>query len=257
MDIGGRPLLRILRAAFEKQHYTALWGMYRNYPDFTGNLKRYITARGEYPYHIEVRTPIGIMRPVLYGHEDLLTVNEIFCRVDYVADEKVNVVVDVGSNIGISALYFLTRNRTSRCYLFEPDPRNIEKLRLNLTRFGPRYSLRREAVSNESGMVRFGIETSGRYGGIEVDTGEYVEVPCLDVNEVLQEILATEEIIDILKIDTEGLEVRTVKHIRVDFLKRIRRIYIEASPEEELHPAIFEQLQYGSVCQLVNKLPGK
>ena len=257
MHIGGRPLLRVLRAAFEKRHYTALWNIYRNYPDSVENLKRYVTARGEYPYHIEVRTPVGNIRPVLYSHVDLLTVNEIFCREDYLADEKVNIVVDVGSNIGISALYFLTRNHTSRCYLFEPDPRNVEKLRLNLARFGPRYALRTEAVSDISGMARFGIESTGRYGGIEVDTGEYIEVPCLDINEVLKEILAMEEIIDILKIDTEGLEVRTVKHIRADFLKRIRRIYIEANPEEDLHPEIFDQRQYGSICQLVNKLAEK
>jgi hypothetical protein len=89
--------------------------MYRNYPDFTENLKRYLTARGEYPYSIRIKTPTGTIRPTLYTHDDILTVNEIFCREDYAADERVNVAVDVGSNIGISALYFLTRNHTSRC----------------------------------------------------------------------------------------------------------------------------------------------
>ena len=40
--------------------------------------------------------------------------------------------VDFGSNIGISALYFLTRNPSVQVYLFEPVPSNIERLRENL-----------------------------------------------------------------------------------------------------------------------------
>jgi len=44
---------------------------------------------------------------------------EIFCRLDYLAKTDIKVVVDIGSNIGISALYFLSRNKQAKCYLFE------------------------------------------------------------------------------------------------------------------------------------------
>jgi|SRR5215210_6710831 len=196
--------------------------MYRNYPDFTENLKRYLTGKGEYPYNIRIKTPTGTTSPTLYSHHDILTVNEIFCRKDYAADERVNVVVDLGSNIGISALYFLTRNHTCRCYLFEPDPINVQRLRVNLAGFGPRFSLREVAVSDTSGVFQFGIESMGRYGGIGIKTGEYIKVPCLDINEVLSEILSKEESIDILKIDTEGQEIRTVKAIRKRNLQEVR-----------------------------------
>ena len=36
-------------------------------------------------------------------------------------------VIDLGSNIGISALYFLTRNADCRVWLYEPVPRNVER----------------------------------------------------------------------------------------------------------------------------------
>lgn len=252
--LGNRPLSTVLGSVFQKQHYIALWNMYRNYPAFGENLKRYLSGKGKYPYKVRIRTPTGNISPTLYSHHDLLTINEIFCREDYFADNTVDVVVDIGSNIGISTLYFMTRNNKSRCYLFEPDTRNIEKLKLNLVGFESRYSLREEAVSDVSGSFRFGIESTGRYGGIGIETGEYIEINCLDVNEVLREILEKDEIIDILKTDTEGVEVRTIKAIKEDFLKRIRRIYLEANPEEKLHPTIFEQHQYGSVCQLTNRL---
>jgi FkbM family methyltransferase len=251
--IGNRPLSLVLGSVFQKQHYVALWNMYRNYPAFWENLKRYLLGRGDYPYEVQVKTPLGNVSPTLYSHHDLLTVNEIFCRQDYFSDGGLGVVVDLGSNIGISALYFMTRNQASRCYLFEPDPKNIERLHHNLAGFESRFVLKKAAVSDVSGVFRFGVEDTGRYGGIGVETDEYIEVDCLSINEVLREILEKEESIDVLKIDTEGIEIQTVKAIEEDLLSSIKRIYLEGKPEEVLHPRIFEQRQYGTVCQLVSK----
>jgi len=248
--LGNRNLRQIAKASFGKQHYFALLNMYRNYPAFLENLRRYLTAVGNYPYGIEVKTPTGMITPTLYSHDDLLTVNEIFCRWDYYADNHISTVVDVGSNIGISALYFLTRNPYSKCYLFEPDLRNTEKLRKNLLGLEKRYVLFERAVSNESGEVEFGIESTGRYGGIGVKTGKTLRVKCLDINEVLGCILEEEDYIDILKVDTEGMEINTVSAIRDDYLERIKKIYLEAHLKCHLHPAHFSQKQYGDICQL-------
>lgn len=250
---GDRRLSTVLRSVFQRRHYVALWNMYRTYPAFAENLGRYLLGGGRYPYQIQVETPTGVASITLYSHHDLLTVNEIFCRQDYYADDRTRVVVDLGSNIGISALYFMTRNDESRCYLFEPDPRNIEKLKLNLSGYEARYVLRQEAVSDIGGSFRFGIESTGRYGGIGLETGENIEVNCLPINDVLREIVAEEGTIDILKIDTEGVELRIARAIEKESLTRIRKIYLESNPPEGLHPTMFEQRQYGSVCHLTNK----
>lgn len=251
--LGNRNLKQILGAVIGKQHYLALINMVRNYPEFWRNITRYLTGSGQYPYEIKIRTPNGIISPTLYSHHDLLTVNEIFCRCDYFADKNDKVFVDFGSNIGISALYFLTRNKESKCYLYEPDGRNTVKMRKNLFGFEERYSLLEKAVSNERGKVEFGIEPTGRYGGIGAKTGQTITVDCLDANDVIAEILEKETIIDVLKIDVEGVEIITVEAIKPDLAKRIRKIYLEARPERSLHPALFWQRQYGSVCQLTNK----
>ena len=172
---------------------------------------------------------------------------------DYFANTNIKVVVDVGSNIGISALYFLTRNKQAKCYLFEPDPNNIPKLHHNLSNYKARYELEEKAVSNEKAEVKFGIEKTGRYGGIDVKTGNYISVACLDINEVLENILSKEQQIDILKLDIEGAELKTVAAIKQSFLKRIKHIYIEAEPKTALHSELFEGIQYGSVYQMKNK----
>jgi len=119
--LGNRNLKQMAKAVIGKQHYFALLNMYRNYPAFLHNLRRYLTGVGNYPYDIEVKTPTGMIRPTLYSHDDLLTVNEIFCRWDYYADNHISTVVDVGSNIGISALS-LTLILIDPPVLIETDP---------------------------------------------------------------------------------------------------------------------------------------
>ena len=248
--IGNRKVTTIISAFFQRRHYVALLNMIRLYPRVLENLWRYLTARGQYPYDIEVRTPVGLVSMRLYSHHDLLTVNEIFCRQDYSADSSLRHVVDIGSNIGISAIYFLTRNNYSTCILYEPDPKNIPKLEHNLRAFRGRYTILQAAVSDEAGSLEFGIEPTGRYGGLGVKTGKSIFVECIHINEVIEDALKNFPHIDILKIDTEGVEIQTVKAIHPESLKSISKIYLEAQPLGDIHHKLFDNKQYGSVCQL-------
>ena len=247
-----RSLSQIVKALFGKQHYIALWNMLLNYPSFFNILFHYLTGYGRYPSKISIRTPVGLISPTLYSHHDLLTVNEIFCRQDYKATHEISIVVDLGSNIGISALYWLTRNRTSKCYLYEPDERNIIRLKQNLAGFEDRYVIHKNAVSDQSGKLEFGTESTGRYGGLGMETGNIITVDCLDINSVIENVFQQHHSIDILKIDTEGVEVRTVTALKPSYAEKIKRIYIEAEPETDIHPDIFLRRQYGSVCKLSN-----
>jgi FkbM family methyltransferase len=218
--------------------------------DFT---RRYLFAGGAYPAQVPVRTPIGRVAPTVYSFDDLQTVNEVFMREDYRADPDVGTVVDLGSNIGLSGLYFLTRNPASRCFLFEPVPRNVERLRRNLAGFEDRFELTATAVAAEGGEVEFGIEPTGRYGGIGLDTGESIRVPCKDINDVLDSVLARTDGIDVLKIDTEGAEASTIRAIRPGLLDAIDRIYFEWHEPLVLHADRFDFSYYNATCRLVRR----
>ncbi len=174
--LGNRSLKQVLNALFQKTHYVAFANMFGVYINVTDAFKRYLFGRGGYPASVIVNTPLGEQEIRLYSHHDILTVNEIFCRNDYHASSDLRVVVDLGSNIGISALYFLTRNKLARCYLFEPDPKNILRLHHQLTSFIGRYELSECAVAERDGLVTFGVEDTGRYGGIGIQTGENITV---------------------------------------------------------------------------------
>jgi FkbM family methyltransferase len=237
--LGNRSVGLVARNVFRRENYAAVWRMRRAYVHPAQGAWRYLSGRGSYPLRWPVRTPLGIVEPTLHSHHDLVTVTEVFCRVDYEAPSDVRAVVDLGSNIGLSALYFLTRNPSSRCYLFEPVPRNITRLRENLQGFEGRFELTERAVWDRDGTVAFGVEPTGRYGGINVAGQETIEVACLDVNDVLETVLSRERVIDVLKVDTEGAEVMTVAAIRDDLLARIRRIYLETMERPVLHPGRF------------------
>ena len=251
--LANRSMAQVLRALFGHQHYIAFFNMMRIYENVWDAFKRYLFGLGDYPSVVSVKTPTGVIDLKLYTHHDMLTVNEIFCRKDYRAPQALGVVVDIGSNIGISAAYFLTRNKTSRCYLYEPDPANILKLRAQLSgQFTGRFELFEYAVADFAGTVAFGVEETGRYGGIGVKTERSIPVECRHINDVIAEVLKRESVVDVLKIDTEGVEIATVKAIDVSLLSRVGRIYIEASPNETLWPGLFDQVQYTSVCQFTN-----
>jgi FkbM family methyltransferase len=239
--LGGRSAGFVLRQLAEPDNYRALARMTltaREPLDFAG---RYFLGRGSYPARCAVRTRAGVIEPWVYTHHDVITINEIFCRLDYRLPAGARTVLDVGSNIGISALYFLTASPLTRCFLYEPDPRNVERLRCNLAPYEARYSLTEAAVADYAGRVSFGREPTGRYGGLESRyVQDPIEVDCLHIDEVLSDVLERVEEIDVVKIDTEGLENRTVAAIRPDLLERIGVLCFETRTPLNPAPDLFD-----------------
>ncbi len=226
------------------------------YPSFGRNLKRYLLDGGDYPSECAVRTPCGKVSPTLFSHHDLLTVNEVFCRLDYPAPRDVEVVVDIGSNIGISALFFLTRNLDVRCYCYEPVPENAARLRANLADHEDRYELQQVAVGPIAGRVNFGVEPTGRYGGVGLPFEQSITVDCLAIADVVAGVLAREPTISVLKIDTEGLERDTVQAIPEAQLERIEEIYFETPNPAPVHENRFAHEYDTGIARLRRRVDG-
>jgi hypothetical protein len=131
MIVGERPIIGVFAAIFSMRHWKAGANMFRVYDDVVDAYARYLFARGRYPASIGVRTPLGRICPTIYSFHDMMTINEIFCRQDYRASASDQIVADFGSNIGISTLYFLTRNNRSFVYCHEPLPMNCARFKKN------------------------------------------------------------------------------------------------------------------------------
>ena len=227
--LADRPLGFVVQNALRPDNYRSLARAMRRYEHPRDALSRYFRGSGDYPARIGVRTPMGLVHPKVWAKDDVFTVNEVFCRLDYKAGPADRVVVDIGSNVGISALYFLTRGPDVRCILFEPVPANVVRLRENLAGYEDRWELYEVAVADRAGTLPFAIEPTGRYGGLDRTDAltDTIDVTVEHVNDALERVLAEHDRIDVLKLDTEDSEPATVRAIRPDLLARIGRIYCE------------------------------
>jgi FkbM family methyltransferase len=242
-----RPLKKILRAFFNKPFYVALINIFKYFDHPIDIIRRYVFGQGDYPQKLAVKTPLGKQEVWLYSFHDMITMVECYGKLDYPAEKEISCVVDFGSNIGISAGYFLTRNKNIKVYLFEPLPENISRLKTNLQGFESRYELHEVAVGLENGRADFGFESTGRYGGLESDLTKTIQVQVRKVEEVISEILEKEDHIDILKIDVEGLETAIIKSLSSENLKRINSVYAETIYSDGLSG--FDKEQYGEVVR--------
>ena len=170
------------------------------------------------------------------GPHDYCTFFEVFCRRDYALKKPGMVVVDIGSNIGITARFFL-ENGAKFIYLYEPDRENLQYLRKNITNFSETYALESKAVSISSGSSSFEFEKTGRYGrlvdNVNRSKGRAInttEVEVIGISDVLASVFLDHDNLDILKIDIEGLEVEIVKAIPSTYLPRIKMIQYETWP---------------------------
>lgn len=195
-------------------------------------LSRYIgLSRDGFPTTLTVRYRGSVVPFTVFTPDDLVTAIECFGKQDYASVEDARCVVDFGSNIGISVLYFLAQFPQCRVYAFEPDPKNVQRLRDNLSQHQDRYQLDVAAIGTAAGRARFGREPTGRYGGLGLDYPDQIEVDVREANQVLGDILARHGTIDLLKIDVEGQERSILDSLRADTLQRIRSIAVELSGE--------------------------
>jgi len=126
--------------------------------------------------------------------------------------------VDAGANEGIYSLFAASRvGQTGRVYSFEPSPREIERLKNNLSLNNfPQLQIFPFALSDENGFSSFSIaedEHSGvnRFGAPPrgVKMIHSVNVPTRRLDDVAEQ--EGWDRVDVLKIDVEGAENRLIE----------------------------------------------
>jgi FkbM family methyltransferase len=233
MKIGKRSINGLLQRLLDVNSYKSISNFLQLYDNPWQSMAAELLSLGDYPREVRINTPAGTHDVSLFSVADFSTLNLVFCRKDYFTPVDTKTVVDIGSNIGISAMYWLTRNTESVVYCYEPSPTSFERLRKNTSPFKERCFLFRDAVSDFSGKATLGVEKSGVYSSIdyakytEKTFIDHVECNVLNINDVLEKILTKNSVIDVLKIDSEGHELRTVMAINRSFWPFIRCLNIE------------------------------
>ena len=246
MRLGRRRLRAVRRKLLDGSNYRAIPRFFEVHHHPVSVLLDDVFSRGRYPRTMGIKTPMGPLTVRLFSSADLSTLNLVFCRQDYLAPDGLKVAIDVGSNIGLSSLYWLTRTADAFVYCFEPAPTSHERLVQNLGAFAGRFDARCAAVSNFSGTARLGIESSGVNSSLERPSEVSVECQVVHINDILERALAKHGRIDVLKIDSEGHEARTLEAIPPEYWERIRCVNIGCHGASDSIPKTFHRSQVAS-----------
>jgi len=157
-------------------------------------------------------------------------------------------LIDVGANAGYFSLLWVASNSNSTAIAFEPSPRNTQIIKENIRNngFDNRITLRSIALGRDTGEFDFdlGPSESTGWGGLVHETGERtirVQVERLD------ELIPSDAVIDLLKIDTEGADTWVLQGCEKLLLeKRINEIHFEQNKPRlaELGISEFEAEDY-------------
>lgn len=157
---------------------------------------------------------------------DIVTVFVVFVRQDYGRVLPGSVVVDVGANIGMFALY-AAQSGAKAVYAYEPNVASFECLRRNIAvnHFEHAIFPHHLAVTGiDAQMVRF-PRTPSVYNAILADSAE--EDCDLVATITLASILERIETVDLLKVDCEGGEYEILFGADAGVFDRIQTIKLE------------------------------
>lgn len=165
---------------------------------------------GTAPVDVQLRFASDI--PFCYrpGTTDLLVLEQVFLDGEYhvepIAPESIEYIVDLGSNIGVTAIFWAQHYPNARMVLVEPDPDNFKLLQRNTAAFQDRCVLINAAVSDKCGETSF-FRSEREYGHSILqgdDSVSEIQVRTLTVAGILRE--AGFPRVDLLKMDIEGGE---------------------------------------------------
>ena len=181
-----------------------------------------------------VKTPTGLVNIKLHNQEAIKTFFSIFIREDYFFENTNSNFIDIGSNIGLSSIYFLTRNKHNKVYCVEPDKFNQRLLYENLKKFEGRYIVNRSMLDiKDSNCTDFYLSKDGKHSRKKKIGADYfkektiVEAQTLDKIFHLAESFFNSDPNIILKIDVEGLEKDVITNFKFSRYPKIKYLFHE------------------------------
>jgi FkbM family methyltransferase len=250
LRVGKRNFVETLKQIFNLNIFNLFLRFFAVHKNPISAIFNEFFSAGKYPSFIILRNKMKIK---LYSVYDFSTLNLVFCRQDYYKPKKINLVVDIGSNIGISCLYWLDNNPNCKIKSFEPSSRNYKRLLFNTKKFNKNISCNKIGVSNKNMFAKLYLSKSGVNDSIKKTfRPKYEKIRLIDINIILRKLLLKNSVIDILKIDTEGTERQILENIKKEYFKKIKVINIEGSNYKDIVPSYFSFSFKGSASRFIN-----
>ena len=205
----------------------------RLFVSYTRLFFRYILA---VKFSIKKKAPVRIGRftipPTDFGVLRHLF-EELFIERIYALalDSDRPVIIDCGSNIGMSVLFFKEEYPQARILAFEPDPDNFRHLQSAVSGNFSDVAIYNKAVSDEPGQMQL-YASPDSHGGITTKSLYRERLDDTAVASASVEVVRLSEYlklpVDLLKIDVEGAEISVLRDlIATGTISRVAKMIVE------------------------------
>jgi len=172
--------------------------------------------------------------PNMHGMVQNIFSDKTYPRLAFIAD-SVDLVMDIGANIGTASLYLSQCYPKARIFSYEPAKRTYNLLYDNTAAL-VRITPIRAALSDRDGSAEFlfgglGGETSSLHANYMTDGGTSETVELRDAGKEFARV-AGEARFPVLKLDTEGAELAILTSIG-PALDRVAALYLEYHSETD------------------------
>jgi len=149
----------------------------------------------------------------------------------FISDKPDPLVIDCGANIGMSTLYLKLLYPQAKIVALEPDPTTYKVLNENiLTNKMTEIEVLNKAVFGRRGKISFYVDQD-RLGSLVMSTNPFrvannrrVVVPAV----TLTEILTKYKVVDFIKMDVEGAELRVLREMaKSGAIDRVVQLIVE------------------------------
>jgi len=143
----------------------------------------------------------------------------------------IKTVVDLGANVGLSALYFLQQYPNAQVICVEPEASNFKMLSKNLQpeiATGKVKALQVAAMAQD-GFVSF-ESANAKYNSRVVQGGFENNIPSVSIPTLMERFEIDH--IDLLKVDVEGAE-KYIFSGNIDWLQKVDDVIIELHSDED------------------------
>jgi len=195
------------------------------YSKLTGKPVETIKFRGGLVLHSPPQNNLNFL-----FHEVWL--DKVYCPPGYEI-EKDNIVIDIGANIGVFAVFAATRASNVEVLAFEPFPDNTDWLRKNVSESNlSNVTVYQQAVAGVTEEQMLQTSDSWMMHSLNKTVsgnGNNIPVQCVSFNDIIERIPRC----DLLKIDCEGSEYEILYSSSAETLKKVRRIVGEFHQRDE------------------------
>ena len=189
-------------------------------PQFTRLKKiRLSFADQAFDFYIDRQLDFDVLRDTFVLEEYAIT-----------STENVNVIFDIGSNIGTTVIYFALTHPTAKIFAFEADPDTSKRFKINTAVFSDRIVFIEKAVySKDNTFVEFHSSPTIHWSSSIVERPGTISlsIPTITLDRVIEDFAI--EHVDLIKFDIEGGEYDAFVHFT--HFNKVNMLVGEIHPE--------------------------